>query len=173
MQNEDFQKELLKKTVEPDKALTIAGNIEMGTFIQLKMYAIKSELNSIVNQVQRMLIANATPYSKMNSTARKKPTTCHICGPSWTLKHRNKCPARGKKCNNCGVENHFAKVYRKLKDPNSYPKPKPRVNSVEKEDNQTNVVNQISANYDPDLESNFPWDEDNCVASLSSADPTE
>ena len=31
MQNEDIQKELLKETVEPDKALAIAINIEMGT----------------------------------------------------------------------------------------------------------------------------------------------
>ena len=96
MQKEDFRKELLKKTVEPDKALTLAVNSEMGTFNQLKMYAIKSELNSTVNQVKRMRIANATPYSKMNSTAREKPTTCHICGLSWTSEHRNKCPARGK-----------------------------------------------------------------------------
>ena len=97
----------------------------------------------------------------MNSTARKKPTTCHF---------RNKCPARRKKCNNCVIDNHFANVCRKPKDPSSYMKPKPRVNNVEKEDDQTDDVNQISAYYDPDLESNHSWDEDNCVASVSSAD---
>ena len=57
MQNEDIQKELLKETVEPDKALAIAINIEMGTLNQLKMNANKTELNSTVNQVQRMRIA--------------------------------------------------------------------------------------------------------------------
>ena len=62
MQNEDNQKELLKETVEPDKALAIAINIEMGTPNQLKMNASKSKLNSTVNQVKRMRIANATPY---------------------------------------------------------------------------------------------------------------
>ena len=165
MQNEDIQKELLKETVEPAKALTIATNIEMGTLNQLKMNASKFELNSTVNQVQRMRIANATPYSNMNYTARKKPTTCHFCGLSWTSEHRNKCPAREKKCNNCGIENHFAKVCRKPKDPSSYPKPKPRVNNVEKDD-QTDDVNPISANFDP-LESNYSSDEDNCVASVS------
>ena len=41
MQNEDIQKELLKETVEPDKALAIAINIEMGTLNQLKMNAKK------------------------------------------------------------------------------------------------------------------------------------
>ena len=171
MQNEDIQKELLKETVEPDKALAIAINIEMGTLNQLKMNANKTELHSTVNQVQRMRIANATPFSTMNTTARKKPTTCHFCRMSWTLKHRNRFPARGKKCNYCGIENHFAKVCRKPKDPNSYPKPKPRVNNVEKDD-QTEDVNQISADFDPDLESNYSSDEDNCVASVSSADFT-
>ena len=68
----------------------------------------------------------------MNSTARKKSTACHFCGLSWISEHSNKCPARGKKCNNCGIENHFAKVCRKPADPNSFPKPKPRVNNVEK-----------------------------------------
>ena len=118
-----------------------------------------------------MRIANTTPFSSMNTNARKKPTTSHFCGMSWTPEHRNRCPAREKKCNNCGIENHFAKVCRKPKDPNSYPKPKPRVNNVEKDD-QTEDVNQISADFDPDLESNYSSDEDNCVASISSADST-
>ena len=171
MQNEDIQKELLKETLDPEKALAIAFNIEMGTLNQLKMNASKTESHSTVNQVQRMRIANATPFSNMNTTARKKPTTCHFCGSSWTSDHCNKCPARGKRCNNCGIENHFAKVCRKPKDPNSYPKPKPRVNNVEKDD-QNEDVNQISANFDPYLESNYSSDEDNCVAVVSSTDST-
>ena len=125
-QNEDIQKELLKETVDFDKALAIAINIAMSTLNQLKMTASKSELNSTVNQVQRMRIANATPFSKMNTTARKKPTTCLFCGINWSSEHRNKCPASGKKCNNCGIQNHFAKFCRKPKDPSSYPKPRPR-----------------------------------------------
>ena len=171
MQNEDIQKEILKETVEPYKALAIAINIEMGTPNQFKMTASKSELNTTVNQVQRMRTANATPFSNMNTTARKRPTTCHFCGKNWTSEHRNKCPALGKKCNNCGIENHFAKVCRKPKDPSSYPKPRPRVNNVEKEDH-TDIVNQISEDFNPDSESNYSSDEDNCVASVSSTDST-
>ena len=56
------KKNFSKKTVEPDKALAIAINIEMGTLNQLKMNANKTELNSTVNQVQRMRIANTTPF---------------------------------------------------------------------------------------------------------------
>ena len=151
------KKNFSKKTVEPDKALAIAINIEMGTLNQLKMNASKTELNSTVNQIQPMRIANATPFSTMNTTARKKPTTCHFCGTSWTPEHRNRCPERGKKCNNCGIENPFAKICRKPKDSNSYPKPKPRVNNVEKDD-QAEDVNQIPANFDPNLVSNCSSD---------------
>ena len=143
----------------------------MGTLNQLNMNASKSEINSTVNQVHRMRIANATFFSKMNTTSRKKPRTCHLCGISWNSEHRNKCPACGEKCDNCGIENHFAKVCPKAKDLSSYPKPKPRVNNVEK-DYQTDNVNQILADFDPDLESNYSSDEDNCVASVSSADST-
>ena len=108
----------------------------------------------------------------MNTTAWKKPTICHFCGMSWTPEHRNRCPARRKKCNKCGIEkNHFANVCRKPKDSNSYPKPKARVNNVEKDD-QAEDVSQISADFDPDLESNYSSDEDNCVASVSSANYT-
>ena len=60
---------------------------------------------------------------------------------------------------------------RKPKDPNSYPRPKPRVNNVEKDD-QVEDVNQISADFNPDLESNYSSDEDNCVAVVSSTDFT-
>ena len=116
-----------------------------------------------------MSVANATPFSNMNITARKWPTNCHFCGMNWTSEHCNKCPARDKKCNNCGIENHFAKVCRKPKDPSAYPKPKPRVNNVEKDD-QNEDDNQISTNFDPDLESSYS--SINCVASVSSADST-
>ena len=80
-------------------------------------------------------------------------------------------PLGGKRCNNCGIENHFAKVCRKPKDPNSYPRPKPLVNNVEKDD-QVEDVNKNSADFDPDLESNYSSDEDNCVAVVSSSDLT-
>ena len=90
---------------------------------------------------------------------------------NWTSEHRNRCPARGKKCNNCGIDNHFAKVCRNPKYSNSFPKPRARVNNVEKDD-QAEDVNQISIDFDPDLESNYSSDEDNCVATVSSTEFT-
>ena len=40
------------------------------------------------------------------------------------------------------------------------------INNVEKDGNQ------ISVDFDPELESNYSSDEDNCVASISLADST-
>ena len=51
MQNKDIQRELLKETVESDKALAIAINIEMGTLNQLKM-------NAKLNSIQRLIKYN-------------------------------------------------------------------------------------------------------------------
>ena len=44
----------------------------MGTLNHFKMNANKIELNLTVTQVQRMRMANATLFSTMNTTARKK-----------------------------------------------------------------------------------------------------
>ena len=49
-------------------------------------------------------------------------------GYGWSALHRQNCPARGKNCKNCGIDNHFAKVCRKPEQPY---KPKPRVNNVD------------------------------------------
>ena len=38
---------------------------------------------------------------------------CRGCGQALTTTHRQVCPAMGKKCNHCGLPNHFAKVCRK------------------------------------------------------------
>ena len=82
------------------------------------MNASKTELISTVNQVQRIRIANAPPLSKNEHHLHGKSLQLvYFRGMSWTSEQCNKCPERGKKCNNCGIENQFAKVCRKPKDP--------------------------------------------------------
>ena len=68
MQNEDIQKELLKETVDPDRALAIAINIEMGTLNHLK-----AELHSTVNQVQQMRIASVVDQVGLLNTVINVP----------------------------------------------------------------------------------------------------
>lgn len=44
---------------------------------------------------------------------RKTDLKCFKCGGHFP--HKNKCPALGKKCNNCNSLNHFASVCKKFK----------------------------------------------------------
>ena len=38
--------------------------------------------------------------------------SCYLCGGPYDYQHAEKCPARGKTCNSCGKQNHFAKMCR-------------------------------------------------------------
>ena len=44
---------------------------------------------------------------------------CSNCGGIWLPNHREKCIAKGKTCNKCGLLNHFAKVCIKQKNVNT------------------------------------------------------
>ena len=102
------------------------------------------------------------------------------CGYGWSPFHRQKCPARGKNCKNCGIANHFAKVCRKCKEPI---KPKPRVNYVDDSiseaatvgtsataADQVNNINEFLQQqviYDANYDSDYDDFDDNCVAAIS------
>ena len=58
-------------------------------------------------------------------SSRKQNTPCGNCG--FALPHHGPCPAKGKNCNACGKRNHFAKVCRTVKKPNSQGKHLPCV----------------------------------------------
>ena len=60
--------------------------------------------------------------SKVKAQAGRQPWTfrkksCGLCGGEYP--HQGDCPAKGKKCRNCGILNHFARVCRK---PRNQPK---------------------------------------------------
>ena len=109
-----------------------------------------------------------------------KPAFCPNCGYGWSAAHRQKCPARGKNCKNCGIANHFAKVCRKPKHPF---KPKPRVNNVDDFISETATVGtsatvgeqvnhidrllQKHSIYDANYDSDYDDYDDNCVATIS------
>ena len=60
---------------------------------------------------------------------RKKPTKSFYCDNLRSPNQRQPCPAQGKHCNNCGIENHFSNVCRKPEGANW--KPNPSLYSVE------------------------------------------
>ena len=112
MQDGEIQRELLKETREPKKALEVAISIEMGIQTQLKISG--ASTNNSTNEVHSINNIQGPWNRKRPSTNQfVKPTICPNCGYGWTPSHRQSCPARGKICKNCGISNHFAKVCRK------------------------------------------------------------
>ena len=119
MLDDDIQRELLRDTVDPERALSIAVNMEMGNQNQQRISSNNnnSAADNTINAIQS--------YNRFRgASARGNPTgrvavnpapTGHSkgCGQAWTTTHRQVCPALGKKRNPCGLSNHFAKVCRK------------------------------------------------------------
>ena len=180
MQDGEIQRELLKETRTAKKALEIAMNIEMGIQNQLKISG--SPASTTTNEITSRTINNVQGSwnrSRASTNQFIKPTICPNCGYGWSPSHRQKCPARGKNCKNCGIANHFAKVCRKSKEPI---KPKPRVNYVDDSvseaatlgtsataADQVNNINRLLQQqtiYDTNYDSDYDDYEDNCVAAI-------
>ena len=119
MLDNDIQRELLRDTVDPERALSITVNMEMGHQNQQRTSSNNnnSAAGSTVNAIQSF---NRFPgaSARGNPSGRVAVNRATIgqdrgCGQVWTTVHRQVCPALGKKCNHCGLLNHFAKVCRK------------------------------------------------------------
>ena len=181
MQDGEIQRELLKETGTAKKALEIAMNIEMGIQNQLKISG--SPASTTTNEITSQMINNVQGSwnrSRASTNQFVKPTICPNCGYGWSPSHRQKCPARGKNCKNCGIANHFAKVCRKSKEPI---KPKPRVNYVDDSISEAATVGtsvtaadrvnnihkllQQQSIYDANYDSDYDDFDDNCLAAIS------
>ena len=164
----EIQKELLKQTVEPRQALELAISMELGMRNQHQIQQDnKIVVPANVNAVQ---FANnsRTPYwqnSNIVSRQNNRSTLyCSNCGGVWLPNHRDKCIAKGKSCNNCGLLNSFAKVCRKQKNVNTKPQNRKEkmVSVVEEEPHPEDSVNflQPAKLY----ESDYSIGDDNTVA---------
>ena len=156
----EIQKELLKQTVEPRQALELAINMELGMRNQHQI----QQHNKIV-----------VPYWQNNNNVSKQNNRstlyCSNCGGVWLPNHREKCIAKRKTCNNCGLLNHFAKLCRKqLKNTNTKPQDskKKMVRVVDEEPHPEDSVNfvQPAKLYESDYSSG---EEDNTVAMIETA----
>ena len=111
MLDDDIQRELLRDTVDPERALSIGENMEVGHQNQQRVSSKNnnSAANNTINTIQS--------YSRFRGAGARGNQTCRIavnraaigqcrgCHQVWNSTHRQLCPALGKKCNYCGLPN--------------------------------------------------------------------
>ena len=180
MFDHDIQRELLRDTVDPERALSIAVNMEMGHQNQQRISSKNnSAAGSTVNAIQpfnRFCGANARGNQPgRKAVSRATVGQCRGCGQAWTTTYRQVCPALGKKCNHCGLLNHFAKVCRKKLNNSRNARQSNRINNVENAEiseqnthSQNQNVNYI--NYNEQFHSDYDSSDDNYVATVENAD---
>ena len=170
----EIQKELLKQTAEPRQALELVINMELGMRNQHQIQQhnkifVPANVNAVQfnNNSRKPYWQNTNNASKQNN---RSTLYCSNCGGTWLQNHREKCIAKGKTWNNCGLLNHFAKVCRKQKNTNIKPQDpkKQMVRVVEEEPHPEDSVNflQPAKLYESDYSSG---EEDNTVAMIETA----
>ena len=166
VQDPEIQRELIRETPEQPQALLLAINMELGqrNQIQISNTQPASHVNAIITQ---RLFHQSNQRPNTSASTRQLNQLCRNCGLTWSANHKDKCIAKGKTCNNCGLQNHFSRVCRKPKSSSTKPT-RSNFNSIE-ETTTEQFVNAIqNTNYNPKCESDYDNSDDNMVASIAS-----
>ena len=110
--SEKLKRKLLESTTEIKlDHLIKMGKLEENVNVQLEEFkrfndsiSAKTEINRVQNKSKP-----ETSKNKLHDTREvSKEKKCFNCGLKYP--HEGTCPAKGRKCNNCGKLNHFSKV---------------------------------------------------------------
>ena len=175
MLDDDIQRELLRDTVDPERALSIADNMEMGHQNQQRISSNNGATGNTVNAIQtfnRFRRAGARGNQSGRAVANRAAVgQGRGCGQVWTTTHRQVCPAMVKKRNLYGLLNHFAKVCQKKLNNAQNSRQNNRINNVETAettDKNTSQENQNVnyKNYNEQFISDYNSSNDNYVATV-------
>ena len=173
MLDDEIQRELHRDTVDPDRALSLAVNMEMRHQTQQRICLNNNSNNANGNATSAIQSLNIFRGAKARvnqsgriSFNRAANGQCRGCGQSWTSTHRQVRPALGKKCNHWGLLNHFAKVSRKKLNNTKKSRQDTRIKNVESSDNAEQLENQIVnfINKNEQYNSEYDSSDDNYVA---------
>ena len=132
MIDQEIQKELLKTTFTPEKALELAVSKKLEISSQLAIQSkqlpdlhqksltgrdeLVSEITSARYRGTNREPTSSGPYRGNNrlttNNNRSTSHSCRNCGQVWDMNHKAKCQPLGQTCRRCNKPNHFAKVCR-------------------------------------------------------------
>ena len=193
MIDQEIQKELLKTTLAPEKALELAVSIELGIRSQLAIQARQpADVTStpLIGREEPVMEISSSRYrgsnrplstyrgttrgigrASNNSNNRITTHNCRNCGQPWDVNHRSRCQAIGQTCRRCNKQNHFAKVCRSNLN---RPQLGRSVNEIENQglEQTTQGVNMTAPN--PDTHSTYDDSTDDYSVNMmeSPDDPT-
>ena len=159
----------------PKEHLVLQSILEMGHQNQQIISSNNGETGNTVNVIQsfnRFRGAGALGNQSGRIAANRDSVgQSRYCGQAWTTTHLQVCPAMGKKCNHCGLLNHFAKVCRKKLYNARNSSQNNRINNVETAkttDQSTSQENQNVSyiNYNEQFISDYDSSDDNYVATV-------
>ena len=169
MIDQEIQKELLKTTLTPEKALELAVSIELGIRSQLAIQArqpVDARTIPFIGREEPVMEISSSRYrgsnrplstyrgttrgigrASINNNNRTPTHNCRNCGQPWNANHRTMCQATGQTCRRCNKQNHFAKVCRSNLN---RPQLGRSVNEIENQglDQTTQGINMIAPNLD-------------------------
>ena len=111
----EIQKELLKVTLSPEKALEVAIGNELGARKQLVIQSkhalarMDKPENVMVISSSRFRGTGRPPRTNISAMTRQPSHNRRNCGQPWTIDHSSKCQAIGQTWRRCNKQNHFAR----------------------------------------------------------------
>ena len=165
MQDPEIQRELLRETLEPPHALQLAINMKLGQRNQLQISSTQpaQHVNAIASQRP---FRPSNQRQNFSTSIRQTNQLCRNNGLTWSANHKDKCIAKCKTCNNCGLQSHVSRVCRKPKSSSTKPT-RPNVNSIEENTTEQSINAIQNANYNPQCESDYDSSDDNMVARIA------